>query len=608
MQKHRYALAVVALALAVAAVSLSSGRPAEEKQATGKGVKPKPMEYLYNSANGQRVRVYPADPISPYRQKEWLVESPLTIDFFKYDKERSELVVGVSFGWSPGDESALRKKLAQKYADAGAAVDAGALSVLPLEVAAYSLSLRHLDTKVVLFSTDRPERLGRKTIGFTIPDMLPGGGNLRKWLSTHSEAVELVLEPAYRFDTVKGLTITRRVLAAAWEKVKEQIAPKKLGEPKVLCLDAEAELELAKRLSEAVETVIEDFGLTAEEKKQALKDAKEQLDKLKLPTAAPLTGEDLLEHGEGVFTVKGARLATERSLSKEDLTRLSEERSSFESVAKTAEKVSASSRKHSTDELAFHKDLTRLKAELGTKAKVLGFIDGQMNFHLSTETEKLTDMQRKELRAARDFALNKSAFSATVMSSYRKEAAGEIVTSTHTPALVRLKRLSVAALAAQGEAGVTIRSVRGSEVVVLPVAVELRATPMDNDVVLALKRDIDALKAASAASARQLKGEIDALKTLFKSTVRIAQAGTVQVEVKDSPEGVVNVKLARPLNPDKYLVVLTTARAEERPNGAFYIPVWRDKTRNGFTIEVTERHAKSYKWKVPVSYVVVELP
>ncbi len=498
MQKNRTALGVTALVLAAAAVGLTSGRPAEEKKVAEKkvaekGVKPKALEYMYISANGQRVRVYPADPIQPYRQKAWLVETPLVLTSFKYDKDRSELVIGASFGYSAGDEAALRKKLAAIYADAGAAVDPDSLSILPLELAAYSLSLRYLETKLLLFSTDRPERLNRKTLAFTIPDMMPGGGNLRRWLSTHPEAVELVLEPAYRFETVKGLTITRRVLAAAWEKVKEKIAPKKLGEPKILCLDTEAELELTKRLSEAAETVIEDFGLCEEEKAQALKEAKEQLDKLKLPTTAPLTGEDLLEHAQGVFTVKGTRLATERALSKEDLTKLSEERSNFETVAKTAEKITDTARKHVTDERTFHKELTKFKTEFGTKAKILDFIDGQMNFHLSTETEMLSDKQRKELREARDFALNKSTFSATVMSSYRKSAEGNILTSTHTPALVRLKRVSMAAVAAQGEASVTIRSVRGSEVVVLPVAVELRATPTDDDVVRALKQQLDGI-------------------------------------------------------------------------------------------------------------------
>jgi hypothetical protein len=521
VRRALYGLSALALIALAVHLSLAGNQtpPNQLVPPVGKSVATLTRFSMKLASNSLNVSVYPKDASHPFDSTDWFAEIPVTVTAVVYDKDRQELRVSVDYNWRKSDEESLCAQLAWKYKEAGKPVAPEAISVTPLEIAAHSLLIRDMDKDYLLFETEKPTKLTAQTATFRVP-MVAGADRLHERLSTTPETVQLVLRAGYRFDRIAGLTVERRALNTAWQKVIESVMPNAATKAESLLVDRKAEQALRRMLATEVATVIKTFGLAASEEVEALRLALEQIDKLTLPTA-PMSVKELLELEEGslFFTAAGVKLEGKPATNEEAITKLKEARSYSEKLTRVAESISDIANNTSLDDRKFHSTARRLVLDAGASGGFLCF-SAKANMHLDKSENEITDNHLKEIKQARTYAMNKSAYSRDVQDSYSREIEGLLKKSESTAKLLNLRRISVAALAALSAQGWSVVRITGTDVVNIDTPIALKATPIpvEDDVVTALVKRLREQESklalqetAMAELSRQLASEEGAL-------------------------------------------------------------------------------------------------
>ncbi len=326
------------------------------------------------SANGQYVRVYPKDALKPFDSTDFFAERGLTVTKVEYDKNTQELLVSVEYGWANADEDRFRATIVEKFREAGRPVEPKAITVNPLEWVALSLVIRDGNSEYVAYATKNVSNVAAQTIAFRVP-MLTGAESLHQRLANPKTmaSVQLVLRAGYAFDKIAGLTVERKAINSAWQRVMESVFPNdptKQAGP--LYLDRNAEQLVYAKLKAEVSLVVRSYGLNAADEAEALKTVLAQLDKLTTP-AAPMTVADLLDLNEKsvVLTVSAGKIEAQPATDDLMRTKFTEMKSSSEEVSRTAEAISDIATKHSKDERKFHSEARQLVIDGGAIALIL---------------------------------------------------------------------------------------------------------------------------------------------------------------------------------------------------------------------------------------------
>lgn len=531
---RRTLLGLTALGLLGLVIGLSAGQNQfPEKPPTppsGKSVATLTRYSMKLAANGLSVNVYPKDALHCFDSSDWFVECPVTVTAVRYDKDRQELLVSIDYTWRKSDEESLRAQLAWKYKEAGKPVAPEAISITPMEVAAHSLLLRDLQNEYLLFSTDKPTKMTAQTVVFRVPPMVVGADRLHERLSTQLDAVQLVFRPGYRFDRIAGLTVECRAINTAWSKLLEVVLPNATTKAESLLVDRDAEQELRRKLATEVTTVIRSYSLTPEEEKEALKLARAHIEMLSVPSA-PLSVRELLELGEEslVFTAASGKLEAKPATNEEAITKLKEARSFSEKLSQLSESISDIANNSSINDRKFHSMARKLVLDAGASGGFAVF-SAKANMHLDKSDNEITNNHLTEIKQARTYAMNKSAFSRDVQEAYSREVEGLLKKNESTAKLLRLRRVSAASLAATATQGYSVERVTDSEVLFIDTPIALKATPIpvEDDIVATLAKKLrensaklEALDTRLKATEGQSEQFTSALTTLLKSQAEL---------------------------------------------------------------------------------------
>jgi hypothetical protein len=484
------------------------------------------------AANGLTVSVYPRDPLHPYDSSDWVVEVPVTVTDVRYEKDRQELLVAVNYNWRRSDEECVRAQLAWKYKAAGKPVPPEAITITPLEVSGHSLLVRDMDKEYLLFDTNKPTRLTTQTVAFRVP-MVSGAERLHERLSTVPEAVQLVFRAGYRFDRIAGLTVERRALASAWDKVLESVMPHKAPRAESLLVDRDAEQTLQKMLAKELTTIVKSYGLTSAEETDAIRLAMSQIEKLTVPSS-PLSVNELLELEQSsmVYTAASGKIEAKPATNEEVITKLKECQSLSKNIASVAESISDIANNTSLDDRKFHSSARKNVIDAGASGGFLCF-NARANFHLDKDEQQIDESDLKDIKIARTYAVNKSAYSRDVQESNSREIEGLLKKSGSTAPLLRLRRVSAGSLAAMAMHGWSVVRVTGSDVVFIDTPIALRATPTParDDVVLDMEK-------------RLRKAEdlvVESQSRLDKMNQRLEKTEKRQYKVLVSPEPLLGI-------------------------------------------------------------------
>jgi hypothetical protein len=190
-----------------------------------------------------------------------------------------------------------------------------------------------------------------------------------------------------------------------------------------------------------------------------------------------------------MLTVEGVRLEAKPATNEEAITKLKEARFFSEKLTRLAESISDIANNTSLDDRKFHSTVRRMVLDAGASGGFLCF-SAKANMHLDKSESEITENHLKEIKMARTYAMNKSAYSRDVQDSYSREIEGLLKKSESTAKLLQLRRISVAALAAMSSQGWSVVRITGTDVVFIDTPVALKVTPMpvEPDVVAAFEK------------------------------------------------------------------------------------------------------------------------
>jgi hypothetical protein len=481
---------------------LASHRSITPAQSSGQSTATMARYGMKIAANGLYVNVYPEDVVHQWDSTRWRAEVPVIVTSVQYNKVRRQVSISVGYNWSQDDEQVLRAQLAAMYRQVGKPVEPEAIMITPLELASHSLILRNLRQEFLLFETNQQSKLTPQTMVFQVPDG-DGSGQLHERLATIPESIQLVLRAGYRFDRIASLTVERRALNTSFKKVADSVMPNSGAKPTAFLVDREMEQSLqSKVLAEAV-TVIKSFGLSPDEEREAL----ERIGKLSLPSA-PMSIQDLfdLENTSFMLTPGAIGFEVQPATNTEAIIKLKEARFTRDQLKNAAEKISDYANDSSLDDRRFH-SLSRKEALAAGASGGFLFFSASANMHCDKQEAEITDTDLQEIRKARSYAMNKSNFSRDVTSHFVRDLEGKLEKSESIAKLLRLRRISAAALAAGGIEGGSVSRVLGSDVLFIDTPVALKATQIPakkDDVVLALTKQLRGLERRSRELERQL--------------------------------------------------------------------------------------------------------